>query len=53
MAEGIYDYRRLLKKLKAVGYQGFISIEDFRSEIPLEARLTEGIEYLKRVEASL
>jgi len=53
MAEGLYDYRRLLKKLKAVGYQGFVSIEDFRSEVPLEARLKEGVEYLKRVEASL
>ena len=52
MAEGVYDFPRLLRKLKAVGYQGFISIEDFRAA-PLEEKLRDGIEYLKRVEAAL
>ena len=51
MAEGLYDYRRLLKKLKAVSYRGFISIEDFRPA-PLEEKLRDGIGYLKRVEAT-
>jgi len=52
LAEGLYDYPRLLKKLKAVGYQHFISVEDFRS-VPVEEKLKEGIEYLRAVEASL
>jgi sugar phosphate isomerase/epimerase len=52
MAEGLYSYPRLLAKLKAVGYGGFISIEDFRG-LPAEAKLKEGIAYLRAVEASL
>jgi sugar phosphate isomerase/epimerase len=52
LAEGLYDYPRLLKKLKAVGYKRFISVEDFRG-VPVEEKLKEGIEYLRRVEASL
>ena len=52
MSEGLYDFRRLLKQLKAVSYRGFISIEDFRPA-PLEEKLRDGIGYLKRVEATL
>lgn len=52
MAEGLYSFPRMLRKLKAMGYQGFISIEDFRP-LPLEAKLTEGIAYLRAVEAKL
>ena len=52
MRDGLYDYRRLLKKLKAVAYQGFISVEDFRPA-PLDEKLKDGIEYLRAVEASL
>jgi len=52
LADGLYDYPRLLRKLKAIGFQGFISIEDFR-EVPLEEKLCEGIAYLKRLEACL
>jgi len=52
MGEGLYSYPRLLRKLKAMGYQGFISIEDFRTA-PVEAKLKEGIDYLRAVEGSL
>ncbi len=52
MAEGLYDYRRMMKKLKAMGYGGFISIEDFRP-LPPEEKLSEGIAYLRRLEAAL
>jgi len=52
LAEGIYDYPRLLRKLKAINYQHFSTIEDFRS-MPPEEKLREGIEYLKAVEATL
>jgi sugar phosphate isomerase/epimerase len=52
MAEGVYSYPRMLKKLKALGYAHFISIEDFR-DLPVEAKLKEGIDYLRAVEAKL
>jgi len=52
LAEGLYDYPRLLRKLQAMDFQGFISIEDFR-DLPAEEKLREGIEYLRAVEASL
>jgi sugar phosphate isomerase/epimerase len=52
IAEGLYDMPRLLRKLNAVKYGGFITIEDFRS-VPLEEKLREGIEYLREVEARL
>ena len=52
MGEGLYHYPRLLKKLKAINYPGFITIEDFRPLLA-EEKLKEGIGYLRRVEASL
>ncbi len=52
MADGLYDYRRMMKKLKAMNYQGFISIEDFRP-LPPEEKLREGIAYLRALEAAL
>lgn len=52
LADGLYDHPRLLRKLKAVGYSGFITVEDFRG-LPLEGKLAEGLAYLKQVEADL
>jgi len=52
MADGLYSFPRMLRKLKAMGYPHFISIEDFRS-LPVEEKLREGIEYLRAVEASV
>ncbi len=52
LADGLYDHPRLFRKLKAVGYRGFITVEDFRG-LPLEGKLREGIEYLKKLEASV
>ena len=52
MEEGLYDYPRLLKKLKAINYQHFITIEDFRP-VPPEEKLREGIGYLRAVEGTL
>ncbi len=51
LGDGLYDYPRLLRKLTAMDYQGFISIEDFR-ERPLEEKLKSGLGYLRQVEAS-
>jgi len=52
LAEGLYNHPRLLKKLNAINYQHFISIEDFRA-LPPEEKLKEGIEYLRAIEAGL
>jgi sugar phosphate isomerase/epimerase len=52
MADGLYSYPRMLRKMKAMGYSHFISIEDFRS-LPAEAKLKEGIDYLRAVEAKV
>lgn len=52
LGEGLYDHPRLLKKLKRMGYAGFISVEDFR-EAPVEEKLSNAIDYLRRVEAQL
>lgn len=52
LADGLYDYPRLLRKLKAVGYSGFVSIEDFRNA-PLEEKLESAIGYLRSVERQL
>jgi sugar phosphate isomerase/epimerase len=38
--------------MKAMGYSHFISIEDFRA-LPVEAKLKEGIDYLRAVEAKV
>lgn len=52
LADGLYDHPRLLRKLAAVGYGGFVTVEDFRPLL-VEAKLSEAIAYLKHVEASL
>jgi len=52
MQDGLYSYPRMLRKLKAMGYAGFISVEDFRS-LPVEQKLKEAIGYLRAVEAKL
>ena len=52
MADGLYSFPRMLKKLKAVGYAHFISVEDFR-DMPHEAKLRENIDYLHGVEAKV
>ena len=50
VGDGLYDYPRLLSKLLAIDYRGFISIEDFRVA-PLEEKLKSGLDYLREVEA--
>lgn len=49
--KGIADIRELFKALKAVGYNGWITVEDFSTERPLEDRLRENLAFLKKVEA--
>jgi sugar phosphate isomerase/epimerase len=50
LAKGLSDIPQGIADLKAVGYGGFVSLEDFRS-MPAEEKLREGLAYLKAVEA--
>ena len=52
LADGLYDHPRLFRKLRTMDYRGFITVEDFR-QLPIEEKLTEGLAYLKQVEAGL
>ena len=52
LADGLYNHPRLLRKLKAIDYRGFITVEDFR-ELPVEQKLKKGIDYLKAVDRAL
>ncbi|NIA14026.1 MAG: TIM barrel protein [Nitrospiraceae bacterium] len=49
LADSILDIPRFMGDLKAVGYQGFISIEDFR-EMDHRQKLRRQIEYLRTIE---
>ena len=49
LAESILDIPQFMDDLKAVGYKGFISIEDFRQMDPRE-KLRKQIAYLKSLE---
>lgn len=49
--KGIIDMRELFRALQAVGYNGWVGLEDFSVERPVEDRLRENLEYLKRIEA--
>ena len=46
LAEGVLDVKQAIRDLKAVGYDRFISVEDFR-EIPAEEKLSENLAYLR------
>jgi len=47
MAEGLYDYSKMVDCLRKIGYKGFISVEDFRSDVSPEEKLEEGIKFLR------
>ncbi len=49
MAEGLYNFPRMMAKLKAMHYPYFLSIEDFR-DMPVEEKLAEGLAYLRALE---
>ncbi|MDH7571151.1 MAG: sugar phosphate isomerase/epimerase family protein [Armatimonadota bacterium] len=52
LEKGLTDIAQGLSDLKAVGYTGFISLEDFRAA-PAEEKLRDGLRYLKAVEARI
>lgn len=47
MGMGLYDYPKLIQVLRSVGYEGFISIEDFGTDRSDEEKLRDGIQYLR------
>jgi len=49
LKEGIVEWKQVIDDLKAVGYEGHLSFEDF-SDIPTEEKLTKNIEYFKSLE---
>ncbi len=46
VAEGIVDWKQLLEDISAVGYHGYLSLEDF-SDTPVEEKLVSSLEYLR------
>jgi sugar phosphate isomerase/epimerase len=46
--EGIVDLRELLAALRQVGYDGWVSVEDFTTERPLAERVRDNLRYLQR-----
>lgn len=47
--KGIADLRALVAALREIGYDGWLSFEDFSTERPLEDRLRDNLAFLKRI----
>lgn len=52
LADGVLDIHQFLEDLKAVDYDGFISIEDFRTGDPQKILRTQ-IDYMKTLEEKI
>jgi sugar phosphate isomerase/epimerase len=50
IAEGLYNFPEMLRWLKNIRYQKFITVEDFRSNLSNEFKYQEAIDYLKKIE---
>lgn len=49
--QGVADVRALMRALMDVGYDGWISFEDFSTQTKLEERMQINIEFVKQIEA--
>ena len=49
--KGVADVRALFRALHAIGYDGWVTLEDFSIERPLDDRLAENLAYIKAVQA--
>jgi len=47
---GVVDVTALFRALKTVGYDGWVSMEDFSTEMPLDARLADNLAYARSIE---
>lgn len=45
--KGIVDMRRLLDTVRNAGYDGWVSFEDFSTEVPLQQRIRDNLNYIK------
>ena len=50
MNEGLYNFPLAMKRLKKIGYDKFISIEDFRTNVTDEEKFSDGLAFLKKIE---
>lgn len=53
MWEGIANYRSLLSALKRVGYDGYLSFEDFSQRLSTAEKVTKNLEYIRRLESEV
>lgn len=51
--QGVIDMRQLFGALHAIGYDGWVGLEDFSSERSTEDKLRENLAYLKGIESRL
>jgi len=52
LAKGAADWRKVLKALKSIGFDGYMSVEDF-SDTPWKQKLERNIKYMKAVVAEV
>lgn len=48
LGDGVVDFATLFRALRQVGYDGWVSVEDFSTEQPLGDRLRENLAFLRR-----
>ena len=49
MRKGVVDYADVLRGLKKVGYDGWLSFEDFSQEVGQAERVRDNLVYIKEV----
>lgn len=49
LRHGVANLPRLFEHLKSFGYDGWVSVEDFCTEVPLEERVRDNLAYLKEI----
>ncbi|MCM8769034.1 MAG: sugar phosphate isomerase/epimerase [Candidatus Omnitrophica bacterium] len=49
LSEGIADYPEIVTALKDIGFTGYLSVEDLRTNLSDEERIAGGISYLKNL----
>lgn len=50
MRDGCVDFEFLIRSLKSVGYDGWLSFEDFSDEAPQAEKVTDNIAFMKEIE---
>ena len=53
ITKGVVDMAALFRALRAVGYDGWVSFEDFSTEQPLRQRIRDNLAYIKQVAAGV